>query len=467
MTADGTFAHNTIAQCVANNAAETTPDLLLPAGTKALNSISGVNTPSKHFVKPTTFAGYTKDAAKAEELASSDWHLLTTSSLSGTGTSSEYNNTIDIYGDVRMQELTVNPGAIAKAVAPVEEEAAIVMTVEKTDKPIKIATGGLKGTKFSIDWGDGNKVEYEGLKEITKTPLGNTIKIYGDDILALQADNIGLTALDVTNAPKLFKLICYNNKLSELDLSKNTALVAIYCSENLISKPLNISECTKMRAFDISRNAIPGQLDLSQMSSLSSFKCFNNAITEILLPKTAPLNTIDCDSNRIATLDLTGINDLAELNCAYNELTELTLTGLPNLSKVYAPGNKLSKITFDPKTIITDLTLFSNKFATIDLAALPQLTSLYLQDNELTAIDLTVTPPRLLRPGGLPLEALACQAALEIPEVGHVGWDMAIGPDGPAIIEGNDFPGTDLCQLAPFCPEKTGLWPYYKELLHL
>ena len=60
-------------------------------------------------------------------------------------------------------------------------------------------------------------------------------------------------------------------------------------------------------------------------------------------------------------------------------------------------------------------------------------------------------------------KALACQAALEIPEVGHVGWDMAIGPDGPAIIEGNDFPGTDLCQLAPFCPEKTGLWPYYKE----
>ena len=51
--------------------------------------------------------------------------------------------------------------------------------------------------------------------------------------------------------------------------------------------------------------------------------------------------------------------------------------------------------------------------------------------------------------------------------MGHVGWDMAIGPDGPAIIEGNDFPGTDLCQLAPFCPEKTGLWPYYKELLHL
>lgn len=62
---------------------------------------------------------------------------------------------------------------------------------------------------------------------------------------------------------------------------------------------------------------------------------------------------------------------------------------------------------------------------------------------------------------------LAKKAARKVPQVGHVGWDMAITPDGPAIIEGNDFPGTDLCQLYPHYPEKHGLWPYYKELLNI
>ena len=61
--------------------------------------------------------------------------------------------------------------------------------------------------------------------------------------------------------------------------------------------------------------------------------------------------------------------------------------------------------------------------------------------------------------------ALAKQAAREIPQMRHVGWDVAITPDGPAIIEGNEYPGTDLCQLAPHTPEKRGLWPYYQELL--
>lgn len=61
--------------------------------------------------------------------------------------------------------------------------------------------------------------------------------------------------------------------------------------------------------------------------------------------------------------------------------------------------------------------------------------------------------------------ALAKEAAHEIPQVAHVGWDMAITPTGPAIIEGNDFPGTDLCSWRPSTGEG-GAVAYYKKLLH-
>ena len=63
--------------------------------------------------------------------------------------------------------------------------------------------------------------------------------------------------------------------------------------------------------------------------------------------------------------------------------------------------------------------------------------------------------------------ALAQEAAKVVPQITHVGWDVAITPDGPAIIEGNEYPGSDMGQLAPHYPEKQGLWPFYKEILHI
>lgn len=60
---------------------------------------------------------------------------------------------------------------------------------------------------------------------------------------------------------------------------------------------------------------------------------------------------------------------------------------------------------------------------------------------------------------------LVKQAALEIPEVKYVGWDVFIGPNGPGIIEGNDYPGYDFWQLPEHTPEKIGLVPYYEGLI--
>ena len=60
---------------------------------------------------------------------------------------------------------------------------------------------------------------------------------------------------------------------------------------------------------------------------------------------------------------------------------------------------------------------------------------------------------------------LVKKAALVVPQIGHVGWDVCLTPDGPAIIEGNDFPGYDFSQLPEHTPDKIGNLPFYKKYI--
>lgn len=60
---------------------------------------------------------------------------------------------------------------------------------------------------------------------------------------------------------------------------------------------------------------------------------------------------------------------------------------------------------------------------------------------------------------------LCLKAALVVDDVRYVGWDVYVSPDGPGIIEGNDYPGYDFWQLPEHTPDKTGLWPFYKSLV--
>ena len=63
-----------------------------------------------------------------------------------------------------------------------------------------------------------------------------------------------------------------------------------------------------------------------------------------------------------------------------------------------------------------------------------------------------------------PDATIALRCAAVIPEIGHIGWDIAITPEDAELVEGNADPGV-MCQFAPHTPEKRGLWPYYQKLL--
>ena len=60
---------------------------------------------------------------------------------------------------------------------------------------------------------------------------------------------------------------------------------------------------------------------------------------------------------------------------------------------------------------------------------------------------------------------LCYKASLEIEQIKFAGWDVAITEQGPAIIEGNDYPGYDFWQLPAHTPDQIGLLPFYQKLI--
>ena len=58
---------------------------------------------------------------------------------------------------------------------------------------------------------------------------------------------------------------------------------------------------------------------------------------------------------------------------------------------------------------------------------------------------------------------LVKQAAMLVPELRYIGWDVAVSVDGPLLIEGNHIPGYDVMQLPDQNPSRVGFLPKYRK----
>ena len=61
--------------------------------------------------------------------------------------------------------------------------------------------------------------------------------------------------------------------------------------------------------------------------------------------------------------------------------------------------------------------------------------------------------------------AMCLKAATVVPQIRYVGWDVAITPNGPAIIEGNTYCAHDFWQLPTHTPNKIGMLPTIKKYI--
>ena len=85
-----------------------------------------------------------------------------------------------------------------------------------------------------------------------------------------------LTSLDVSKNTALEKLFCERNELIKLDVLKNTALTTLSCNFNQLTA-LDVSKNTKLTQLQCIENKLTA-LDVSGCTNLQIFHCYNNQI---------------------------------------------------------------------------------------------------------------------------------------------------------------------------------------------
>jgi len=136
-----------------------------------------------------------------------------------------------------------------------------------------------------------------------------------------------LTNLDVSKNAALTVFHCYNNKLTQLDVSKNTVLKNLDCSDNQLTQ-LDVSNNTVMEYLDCSENKLT-QLDVGKNFALRSLNCNNNQMTELKVSGNTALEYLYCNNNQLAELDVSNKTALSTLDCRNNNLPGKTaITGL-------------------------------------------------------------------------------------------------------------------------------------------
>ena len=157
-------------------------------------------------------------------------------------------------------------------------------------------------------------------------------------------------------------LDCSYNKISTLDLRKNTKLKILYCENNQLTS-VYLSDNTLLEKLRCYNNLLTS-LSLTSNSNLKELQCYNNKLTSLGLANNKQLSILDCRNNQLTSLNLTYNTKLERLICYGNNLTTITMGGssYPYLNHVELDDiNENKTISFDShQTVVNKLPTVSS-----------------------------------------------------------------------------------------------------------
>lgn len=248
---------------------------------------------------------------------------------------------------------------------------------------------------------------FDGLMQCVSKDINSLVGIEAfinlDD---LRCFNNNITELDLSKNLKLRRLSCYTNKITSLDISMLANLEYLNAHTNLLTE-IDIKANDQLTDLYLQNNEI-SSMDLTNADNLVKLVMYENSLSSldvILLPNLVQLsissnslNTIDLSNNpllstlkvgkmNLTEIDLSNNPDLKFLECDANNFTELNLINNRKLTYLDCSENQLQNLDLDSLLEMTHLYVDYNQFTSLDLSHLSKLIALGANDNKLTALN--------------------------------------------------------------------------------
>lgn len=209
-------------------------------------------------------------------------------------------------------------------------------------------------------------------------------------------ENIG-SIQDITGIEyftNLTELICWNQKLTTLDLSKNLSLQELQCQGNYDLTELDLSANTQLTGLCFTSTGI-SEIDLPQHSKLEWVECQYTEITSLNLSDAQNLKTVNCSVNyELTALNLDGCTALESLDYRQCNLKTLDLSDCSALSVLAGDRNySLADIEFPANCEnLTQVMVGSTAISELNISYAPKLQTLGCNGTGITELDLSGMP---------------------------------------------------------------------------
>lgn len=255
----------------------------------------------------------------------------------------------------------------------------VVKNIDVSEKNIK----SIKGVEFFVD--------LEEL-ECVKNKISDINVSKNTKLKKLNCEWNELTNLDVTKNTSLIELRCGINHLTTIDLKNNKNLRVLWCQTNRFTN-LDIKENILLKEVFLVKNEI-STLDLSNNKELQILDVSENNIKNIDLSNNTKLVKLDARTNKLSEIDVSKNLDLGSLECQENLLKNIDLKNNKKLYYLDCSNNKLKNLDLSNNSGLMSLLISKNDFENIDLSSLKELSIFHCDNNKFTSL-YTANNPRL------------------------------------------------------------------------